>query len=144
MDYLRFTGGASIFFGGPASLQPGNRRNWLLAAPNTEGRRKRQKAESREAARTGSPHLKGHLRGGGGGRTYLPTYLFLRFFEIFRPDFRKYFYGVFELLMQRNSQKRDKKIEGEGEKRRNFCSSQLQLFWQIVFDMDFPKEILCL
>jgi hypothetical protein len=33
------------------------------------------------------------------GGTYLPTYLFLRFFEIFRSDFRKYFYGVFGLLM---------------------------------------------
>jgi hypothetical protein len=46
--------------------------------------------------------------------TYLPTYLSLRFFEIFRSDFRKYFYGVFGLLlMQRNGQKRDKKIEGK-------------------------------
>jgi hypothetical protein len=35
--------------------------------------------------------------------TYLPT-----FFEIFRSDFRKYFNGVFGLLMQRNGQKRDK------------------------------------
>jgi hypothetical protein len=41
-------------------------------------------------------------------RTYLPTF-FLRFFEIFRSDFRKYVCGVFELLMQRNGQKRDKK-----------------------------------
>jgi hypothetical protein len=32
-------------------------------------------------------------------RGYLPTYLFLRFFEIFRSDFRKHFYGVFGLLM---------------------------------------------
>jgi hypothetical protein len=40
----------------------------------------------------------------------VPTYLlFLRFFEIFWSDFRKYFYGVFGLLMQRNGQKRDKK-----------------------------------
>jgi hypothetical protein len=40
-------------------------------------------------------------------RTYLP---FLRFFEIFRSDFRKCFVaGVFELLMQRNGQKRDQK-----------------------------------
>ena len=35
--------------------------------------------------------------------TYLPTY----FFEFFRSDFRKYFNGVFGLLMQRNGQKRD-------------------------------------
>jgi hypothetical protein len=40
-------------------------------------------------------------------RGYLPTYLFLRFFEIFRSDFRKYFCGVFGLLMPRNGQKRD-------------------------------------
>jgi hypothetical protein len=41
-------------------------------------------------------------------RTYLPTFFpFLRFFEIFRSDFRKYFYRVFELIMQRNGQKRD-------------------------------------
>jgi hypothetical protein len=33
----------------------------------------------------------------------------LRFLEIFRSDFRKYFYGVFGLLMQRNGQKHDKK-----------------------------------
>jgi hypothetical protein len=38
----------------------------------------------------------------------VPTYLpFLRFFEIFRSDLRKYFYSVFGLLMQRNGQKRD-------------------------------------
>jgi hypothetical protein len=38
-----------------------------------------------------------------------PTYLrFLRFFEIFRSDFRKYFYGVFRLPVQRNGQKREK------------------------------------
>jgi hypothetical protein len=37
--------------------------------------------------------------------TCLPTYLFLIFFEIFRSDFRKYFYGVLGLLMQRNGQK---------------------------------------
>jgi hypothetical protein len=42
-------------------------------------------------------------------KTGVPTYLpFLRFFEIFRSDFRKYFYGAFGLLMQRNGQKRDK------------------------------------
>jgi hypothetical protein len=36
----------------------------------------------------------------------VPTYLpFLRFFEIFRSGFRKYFYGVFRPLMQRNGQK---------------------------------------
>jgi hypothetical protein len=41
--------------------------------------------------------------------TYLPAYmiLFLRFFESSRSDFRKHFYGVFGLIMQRNGQKRD-------------------------------------
>jgi hypothetical protein len=37
----------------------------------------------------------------------VPTYLFLRFFEVFGSDFRKYFNGVFGLPMQRNGQKRD-------------------------------------
>jgi hypothetical protein len=49
----------------------------------------------------------GALKKKGGKATYLPTYLFLRFFEIFRSDFRKYVHGVFGLLMQRNGQKRD-------------------------------------
>jgi hypothetical protein len=31
------------------------------------------------------------------------------FFEVFRSDFRKYLYGVFGNLMQRNDQRRDKK-----------------------------------
>jgi hypothetical protein len=56
------------------------------------------------------------------GGTYLPTF-FLRFFEIFRSDFRKYFYGVFGLLMQRNGQKRDKKIRWEKTKGKNFFFS---------------------
>jgi hypothetical protein len=56
-------------------------------------------------------------------RTYLPTYLFLRFFEIFRSDFRKYFYGVFGLRMQRNGQKRDKKIDGKRRKETPFFLS---------------------
>jgi hypothetical protein len=38
----------------------------------------------------------------------VPTYLpFLSLFEILRSDFRKYFYGVFGLLMQRNGRNRD-------------------------------------
>jgi hypothetical protein len=44
----------------------------------------------------------------------VPTDLpFLRFFAIFRSDFRKYLYGVFGFLMQRNGQKRDKKNRWE-------------------------------
>jgi hypothetical protein len=45
---------------------------------------------------------KGHLRKKRKKATYLPTYLFLRNFEIFRSDFRKYVFGVFELLMRNN------------------------------------------
>jgi hypothetical protein len=70
----------------------------------------------------------------------VPTYLpFLRFFEIFRSDFRKYFYGVFGLLMQRNGQKRDKKKSmGKDERKKVFFS---QLFRPKVFDMYFPQKV---
>jgi hypothetical protein len=58
-------------------------------------------------------------------KTGVPTYyLFLRFFEIFRSGFRKYFYGVFGLLMQRNGQKRDKKkFDGKRRKEKSFFFS---------------------
>jgi hypothetical protein len=72
----------------------------------------------------------------------VPTYLpFLRFFAIFRSDFRKYFYGVFGLLMQRNGQKRDKKksMGKDDRKKVFFC----QLFRPEVFDMDFPQKVFC-
>jgi hypothetical protein len=70
----------------------------------------------------------------------VPTYLpFLRFFEIFRSDFRKYLYGVFGLLMQRNGQKRDKtKVDGKRRQEKSFFS---QLFRPKVFDMYFPKKV---
>jgi hypothetical protein len=61
-------------------------------------------------------------------KTGVPTYLpFLRFFEIFRSDFRKYFYGVFGLLMQRNGQKRDKFRweKTKGKKNLNFFGQKL-------------------
>jgi hypothetical protein len=80
--------------------------------------------------------------GGGKGRrkkkSDVPTYLpFLRFFEIFRFDFRKYFYGVFGLLMQRNGQKRDKKKSmGKYERKKVFFLSAKS------FDMDFPQNVL--
>jgi hypothetical protein len=69
----------------------------------------------------------------------VPTYLsFLRFFAIFRSDFRKYFYGAFRFLMQRNGQKRDKnKSMGKDDRKNVFFS---QLFRPKVFDMDFPQE----
>jgi hypothetical protein len=53
-------------------------------------------------------------------RTYLPP---LRFFEVFGSDFRKYFCGVFGLLMQRNGQKRDKKNRWEKTKGKRFFFS---------------------
>jgi hypothetical protein len=68
----------------------------------------------------------------------VPTCLpFLRFFEIFRFDFRKYFYGVFGLLMLRNGQKRDKKksMGKDGRKKKS------QLFRPKVFDMDFSQKV---
>jgi hypothetical protein len=47
--------------------------------------------------------------------------------------FRKDFYGVFELVMQRNGpKKRDKKRQEK--------SFFPQLFWQKVFDMYFPQK----
>jgi hypothetical protein len=59
--------------------------------------------------------------------TCLPNYLpFFAIFEIFRSDFRKYFYGVFELLMQRNCQENAiKKIEGKKRQ-----ENKSQLFWR--------------
>jgi hypothetical protein len=36
----------------------------------------------------------------------VPTYLFWRLLEILTSDFEKHFNGVFELVMQRNGQKR--------------------------------------
>jgi hypothetical protein len=58
-------------------------------------------------------------------QTGVPTYLpFLRFFEIFRSDFRKYFYGVFGLLIKRNGQKRDKTNSmGKDERKKVFFFS---------------------
>jgi hypothetical protein len=68
--------------------------------------------------------LQGALKKKKKKRGYLPTYLFLRFFEIFRSDFRKYFYGVFGLLMQRNGQKRDKNFSmGKDERKKVFFFS---------------------
>jgi hypothetical protein len=62
----------------------------------------------------------------------------LRFFEIFRSDFRKYFYGVFGLLLQRNGQKRDKKNRWENMTGGKKIS---QLFRPKVFDMDLPQKV---
>jgi hypothetical protein len=52
----------------------------------------------------------------------------------------KSFCGVFELLMQRNGQKRDKKIiDGKRRKEKTFFFSQL--FWPKAFDMDFLQKV---
>jgi hypothetical protein len=59
------------------------------AAPNTQGAPKKKRRRKSDVP------------------TYLPPTFFLRFFEIFRSDFRKYLYGVFGVLMQRNGQERD-------------------------------------
>ena len=69
----------------------------------------------------------------------VPTYLpFLRFFEIFRSDLRKYFYGVFGLLMQRNGQKRDKKNRWEKTKGKKFFF--LNFFGQKFLTCISPKK----
>jgi hypothetical protein len=74
-------------------------------------------------------------------KTGVPTYLpFLRFFEIFRSDFRKYFNGVFGLLMQGNGQKRDKN-NFDGKRRKDFFFFPPQLFRPEVFDIDFPQKV---
>jgi hypothetical protein len=69
---------------------------------------------------------------------YLPTYLFLRFFEIFRSDFRKYFYGVFGLLMLRNGQKRDSFLS-MGKDDRIFFS--LNFFGQKFLTWISPQKV---
>jgi hypothetical protein len=63
---------------------------------------------------------------------------FFGFFEIFRSDLRKYVYGVFRLLMQRNGQKRDKKKSmGKDERKKVFFP---QLFRPKIFDTYFPRK----
>jgi hypothetical protein len=70
----------------------------------------------------------------------VPTYLlFLRFFEIFRSDFRKDFCGVFGLLMQRNGQKRDKKNRWEDERKKFLF---LNFFGQKFLTWFSPKKVL--
>ena len=70
----------------------------------------------------------------------VPTYLpFLGFFEIFRSDLKKYFYGVFGLLMQRNGQKCDKKNRWEKTKGKKFFS--LNFFGQKFLTCTFPQKV---
>jgi hypothetical protein len=54
-------------------------------------------------------------------------------------DVRKYFYGVFGLLMQRNGQKRDEKNRWEKTTGKKFFF--LNFFRPKVFDMYFPKKV---
>jgi hypothetical protein len=90
--------------------------------------------------------LSAGARGGGG----LPAFLLSSFFalcdffeieieiEIFWSDFSKYLFGVFELLVQRNGQNADKN-KSKGKNDRDFFLFS-QLFWQKVFDMEFPQN----
>jgi hypothetical protein len=75
--------------------------------------------------------------------TYIPTYFFWRFLEIFRSDFGEYCYGVFELVMQRNGQKRDKKEieETQGQKKENKSSNILQKAFGMYFVMLKKKRV---
>jgi hypothetical protein len=70
-----------------------------------------------------------------------PTYLpFLRFFKTPRSDFRKYFYGVFGLIMQRNGQKRYKKNRWEKTEGKKFYF--LNFFGQKFLTWTSPKKFL--
>jgi hypothetical protein len=71
--------------------------------------------------------------------TYLPTYPFLRFFEIFWSEFlgSKYFCGVFGLLMQRNDKNAIKKIEGK--RRQENCFFSLSFFGKKLLTWISPK-----
>jgi hypothetical protein len=55
-----------------------------------------------------------------------------------KEDTRKENCGVFELLMQRNGQKRDK-TKSKGKKRSDFFPPPF--FWQKVSGIDFPKKV---
>jgi hypothetical protein len=93
-------------------------------------------------ANSGIGDAEGRRRSKGSRRkkkSDVPTYLpFLRLFEIFRSDFRKYFNGVFGLLMQRNGQKNAIKTS-RWEKTKGKKKSQL--FRPKVFDMNFPQKV---
>jgi hypothetical protein len=83
---------------------------------------------------------------GGGGReeggkaTHLPTYFHVPFF-FWGGWVGGVFYGVFELLMQRNGQKRDKKIEGKNIEGKSFFSPQP--FCKKLSTWTFPKILWC-
>jgi hypothetical protein len=54
----------------------------------------------------------------------VPTYLpFLRFFEIFRSDFRKYFYGVLGSSCRETAKNAKNKSDGKRRKEKSFFSS---------------------
>jgi hypothetical protein len=81
---------------------------------------------------------KGHLKKKCEAGTTVLVFRFLGF-SGFRSGFRKYFNGVFGLLMHRNGQKRDKKNRREKNDRKKVFFPQL--FRPKVFDMDFPHKV---
>jgi hypothetical protein len=98
--------GQQIGYGGPKAAY-GQSVYGIWAMGLVQGAGKRQKRSRTPPWRwwraQGAPKKKEEEKK---RRTYLPTF-FLRFFKVFRSVFRKYFCGVFELLMQRNGQKCD-------------------------------------
>jgi hypothetical protein len=98
-----------------------------------------------------APGIRGCRRKGGKKTTYLyyigtvyRNYLpasFLRFFEVFRSNFRKYLYGVFGLL-QRNGQNRDKKNRCEDEDDRKKVFFSLNFFGQKFLTWTSSKKFL--
>jgi hypothetical protein len=64
------------------------------------------------------------------------NYLLTFFFGIFGFCFCKYVRGVFELLLQRNGQKRDKKSKGENDRKKKKKRSAFNFFVK-VFDVDY-------
>jgi hypothetical protein len=70
-------------------------------------------------------------------RAYQST--FFEVFEIFRSDFRKYCNCAFELLVQRNRQTRDKKIEGKEHQEKSFFLSH-RFFGKKFLTWTSPKK----
>jgi hypothetical protein len=69
--------------------------------------------------------------------TYLPTYLFLRFFEIFRSDFRKYFMVFLGSSCRETAKNAIKKKLWE----KTTGKKNPQYFRPKVFDIDFSPKV---
>jgi hypothetical protein len=83
-----------------------------------------------------SVSAKGRLKNKRRG-TYLPTYFFLRLFEIFTSDFENVFMAFLGFsYAEKRAKNAIKKIEGKRRQEKSFFS---QLFRQKAFDMDFPQ-----